>query len=103
MLPEIIIHSGLGFDCVAGFFPAAKTAVHGDHVRVSHFLQVVGRQGGTVSPATVQDEFGILVGDRRFDVAFDNAFSEMDGPRDMSGRPFAFFPDVDEYKGVFCV
>src|ERR1700704_6839834 len=39
--------------------PIADSAVHGDDVGVSHFLQVIGGQRGTESAATIEDEFGL--------------------------------------------
>ncbi len=41
---------------VASFAPIANSAVHGNDVGVSHFLQIVGGQRGAEAAATIEDE-----------------------------------------------
>src|SRR4051812_29520370 len=76
--------------------PAAPAAVHGDGVLVAHLLEIVGGKCGAESAATVQDDFLILVRDGLFDVALDDAFTEVDGAGNVSLAPLIVFADVDQ-------
>src|SRR5437660_897897 len=78
--------------------PAAPAAVHGDRVLVPHLLQIVGSESRAEAAAAVEDHFLVLVRDRGFDVAFDDAFAEVDRTLDVPLRPLAIFADVDQGK-----
>src|SRR5271167_1814120 len=54
---------------VALFAPLADSAVHGNDIRVSHLLQVIGGQRGTEPPATIKDKFSVQIGIRYLNVA----------------------------------
>src|SRR6202011_137151 len=73
-------------------------AIHGDAVRVSHFLQVIRGQRRAKAASTIKDEHRGLVGYRLLDVALDNALSKMNGAGQMASRPLAVFADVHDRK-----
>ena len=56
-------------DGETGFGPAAPAAIHRNYVCVAHFLEIVGGQGGAETAAAIEDEWGVVVRDRFFDVA----------------------------------
>jgi hypothetical protein len=82
------------------FAPIADTAVHGNHVRVAHFLQVIGRQSRTEAAAAVEDQFSFQVGILAFDIALNNAFAKVDRSGQVVGFEFAVFTYVDQNKLV---
>ena len=88
------------FHWLTGFFPATKTTVHGNHICVAHVLQIQGREGGTISAATVQHNWCIDIRDVRFDVTFDHAFAKVHGGGNMAGGKFTFLPHIDQIKGL---
>src|SRR5262245_50381733 len=88
---------------IAALAPAAVAAVHGDDVRVAHFLQVVGGEGGAITAAAVQDDRRIQIGDALFDVAFDDSLAQVDGAGKVIAGPLAFFANIDEKKSVAAI
>src|SRR5450759_3334470 len=76
--------------------PRAPTARHRRDVGVSHFLQIVRRQRGTKTAATIEYQLGVLVGNSLLDVALDNALPHVLGAARVSRRPLALLAHVDE-------
>src|SRR5450755_2253775 len=83
--------------------PAPNAAVHGEHVGVSHLLQIVGGQGGAISAAAVEDEWGVQLRYALLDIALDDALAQVDCSRQMILGVFAFFPDIHQNKLVAAV
>ncbi len=85
------------------FLPAAKAAIHRDHVGVAHVLQVLGRQGRAEAAAAIEDDRGVRVGDRLFDIPLDDSLAQMDRAGEMARLPLAVFADVDQVKRLTAV
>src|SRR5271168_161794 len=66
-------------DGEAGFGPISPAAVHGDDVAVAHFLKIVRGERGAVASAAVENHGCFLVWDGFFDVALDDAFTQVNG------------------------
>src|SRR6266705_6494535 len=62
----------------SGGNPALPSAVHRFHVGVTHFLKIFRGQRGTEAATTVQNEFALRIRHLLFDVALDDAFSQVD-------------------------
>jgi hypothetical protein len=73
--------------------PGSPAAVHGNAIRVAHFQQVIRGQGGPKTSAAIEDQRCGLVGNRDFDVGFDDALAKMNRPRQVAARPFVVFAD----------
>ena len=84
------------FQRVAPFAPVADSAVHGNDIGVSHFLQVIGGQRGAEAAATIEYEFSLQIGILALNVALDDALAQVDGSGQVVGVEFAVFADVDE-------
>ena len=80
--------------CV-GVLPRFPAAGQGEDVGVAHLLQYISGEGGPEAAAAVQDQFGRLVGDGGFDVAFDDAFTEVKGAGGVCCLPLVVFAYVD--------
>jgi hypothetical protein len=87
----------------AFFAPAPNTAVHGEHVGITHLLQIVGGQCGTVSTATIEDERRVQFRYALLDVAFDDALAQMNRSRQVIFGIFTLFPNVDQQEFVATV
>src|SRR5262249_49510909 len=68
---------------IAFVAPVADAAIHGEGIRIAHFLQVVRGQGGAKTAAAVEDDFGLRVGETRLDVALDDPFSQVGRSRQV--------------------
>src|SRR5258708_33796329 len=79
---------------VASFEPAFPAAVHGDHVFVTHFLQVVGGESRPESPAAVEHNGCRSVRNTLLYVALDDSFAEINCSGHMPASPFALFTHV---------
>src|SRR5258708_10343473 len=82
----------------AAFAPIADPAIHGNDVGVSHLWQVVGGQRGTETAATIEHEGRCEIWIFSLNVAFNDAFAQVDGSGQVVGVEFAVFADVDENK-----
>src|SRR5712692_4910091 len=91
------------FERVAPFAPIANSAVHGNDIRVSHFLQVIGGQRGAEAAATIQYERSFEIRILAFNVALDDALAQVDGSRQVVGVEFAVFTDVDKNEFLFAI
>ncbi len=68
----------------------------GFHVAVAHALGGVAGEGGAEAAAAVHEDFGILIGVEAFEIAFEDAFAQVDGFGGVAGGPFVVFADVQE-------
>jgi len=102
-LNELGAASSLFLQRVAFFTPAANSAIHGDNVTVSHYLQVIGGQGRAKTSAAIKYEFGLQVGIFGFNVALDDALPQVNGAWEVVGIEFAIFADVDENDFVAAI
>jgi hypothetical protein len=82
--------------------PSFPAAGQGEDVGVAHLLQNVGGEGGAEATPAVQNQFSGFVGDGGFDVAFDDAFAEVQGAGGVGCLPFVVFAYVDESRGLVC-
>src|SRR5580704_5581267 len=80
------------------FAPAADSAVHGEHVGVTHFLQIVGRQSGAISSAAIEHDWRIQFGYSLLNVTFYYAFAQVNRSGQMVLGVLALFPDIDQEK-----
>src|ERR1700690_3446036 len=97
-LPALVADGGKA--CLG---PAAPAAVHRDHVAVAHFLQIVCRKRGAEAAAAIKNDGGVLIGEGLLDIAFDDAFAEVNGAGEVAASPFAVFAGVyqnDLFAGV---
>src|SRR5208337_2944584 len=78
------------------FAPIADSAVHGNDIRVSHFLQVIGGQRGTEAAATIEHEFSFEIRILALNVALDDALAQVDGSGQVVGIEYAVFANVDQ-------
>src|SRR5579864_5994872 len=92
------------------FAPAANAAVHRNDVCVTHLLEIVGGKRGPKTAATIKDHLGVEFWHAGLDVAFDDAFAQVDGAGEMIFGIFAFLADVDQqnffatiHPGLNCV
>src|SRR5713226_2908470 len=85
------------------FAPASNAAVHGEHVGVAHFLQIVRSQSGAISAAAVEHDRGVHFWYAFLDIALDDALAQVNGPRQMILGLLAFFPDINQNKLVTAV
>src|SRR5713226_9024282 len=76
--------------------PIANSAVHGNDIRVPHFLQVIGGQRGAEAAATIQYERSFEIRILALNVALDDALAQVDGSRQVVGVEFGVFADVDK-------
>src|SRR6202034_149029 len=83
-------------DRESGFGPAAPAAVHGNHVAVAHFLEIVRRERRAEPAAAVEYEGRFLVRDGFLDVAFNHAFAQVNRTGDVPARPFGFLARVHD-------
>src|SRR5579863_6186316 len=83
--------------------PPAPSAVHGEHVGVTHFLEVVRGQSGPETAAAIDNNGRLGVGNLFFNVALDHALTQMNGARQVSPSPFTFFPAIDEVESFSSV
>src|SRR5580704_17358187 len=92
-----------GFRRKSRFGPGAPPAVHGNAIRVAHFLQVIRGERGTETAAAIEDQRRGLVRNRLFDVAFDHSLAEMNSARQVATRPLVVFAHIHEsefFSGV---
>src|SRR6202008_69429 len=82
----------------AGVQPALPPAIHRFDVGVTHLLEIVRGERGTEAAAAVKNELGGGIGHALLDVAFDDAFGEMNRTGQMASSPLAFFAHVNQYK-----
>jgi hypothetical protein len=61
-------------------------------------LQIIGGQRGPETAATIEDERSFEIRILSLDVAFDDAFAQVDSSGQVVGVEFAVFADVDENK-----
>src|SRR6516225_3709499 len=80
----------------SGGNPALPAAVHGFHVGVAHFLKIFRGERGTEAAAAVQNEFRLGIRHRLFDVALDDAFSQVNRPGYVSVGPLAVLASIYE-------
>ena len=94
--------SGRVGDCdgLTGVVPAANSAVHGNHIGVSHQLQIQRSQCRPKTAPAVQNQFGRVVWKLLFNIAFNHTFSEVRSSRNMPPGKFAFFPNVNQRQIV---
>ena len=85
------------------FAPAPNAAVHGEHVGVAHFLQIVRGQRGAISAAAVEDDGRVQFRHAFLDIALDDALAQVNGPRQMVFGVLAFFPDIHQNELVAAV
>src|SRR6266567_2021891 len=76
--------------------PAAHSAIHGNHIGVAHFLQVVGCHCGAESSSAIQNHWSVKVGNAAFDVALDDSFTQVNCAGQMVFGEFALFSNVNE-------
>src|SRR4029077_14453357 len=57
--------------------PAPNAAVHGEHIGITHLLQIVGGQRGAISTATIEDEGRAQFRCALLDIAFDDALAQV--------------------------
>lgn len=79
-----------------GFGPASPSTIDTYYFSISHPLKVVGSQGGAKSPTAVEKDLLVWVRNDGFDVPFDNAFAQMNGSGNVSGRKFAVFAYIHQ-------
>src|SRR5688572_26584868 len=91
-----MIGSGLGG--VTLVLPPAPAAVHGDHIRVSHLLNRIGREGAAEAAAAVKDDRRRVIRDLLFDIPLDDTFADMLGLWQVAGCVLAFLADVDDLE-----
>src|SRR5580704_458191 len=88
---------------IASFGPAAPAAIHRDHVGIAHFLQAFGCERGAEAAAAIENDRRAFIRDGFLDIAFDDAFAEVNGVGNVSAGPFAFLAGVhqdDRLAGV---
>jgi hypothetical protein len=88
---------------IAFFPPSANAAIHRDHVRVSHLLQIVGSERGAEPTTAIENHFRIELGHALFDVTLDHAFAQMNRAGQVILGKFAFFPDIDQEKFLLAI
>jgi len=88
---------------IAFVAPLADAAVHRNHVGITHFLKVVGRQRGTEAAAAIEYDFRAHVRQLLLHVALDHAFTEVDGAGKVVLGVLALFADIDEMKCLAAV
>src|SRR5580698_3607004 len=88
---------------IAFLAPVADSAVHRNHIGVTHLLQVVSGQRGTETTAAIEDHLRVEFRYTRFDVALDDALAEVNGVGKMIFREFTFFAYVDQYEFVSAI
>src|SRR5712691_13354198 len=67
----------------ACIYPSFPSAIHRFDIVVAHLLQVFRHQRGSESASAVQDQLPIRIGYLLLDVAFDDAFAQVDGAGEM--------------------
>src|ERR1700756_5793236 len=75
---------------IASFGPAAPAAIHRDHVGIAHLLQAFGCERGAEAATAIENDRRAFIRDGFLDVAFDDAFAEVNGVGNVSAGPFAF-------------
>ncbi len=88
---------------ISFFTPITNAAVHGNHIRVAHLLQVVGCQSRAKAAAAIKNHFCVQFGHLRFDVALDDASAQMNRARKMIFGELVVFADVDQQKLVAAI
>src|SRR5690348_4633146 len=83
---------------ISFFAPTANSAVHREHVGVSHFLQVVGGQSGTKSASTIEHDGGIEFGHSLLNVALDDSLSQVNRSRQVIFCVLTFLADIYQHK-----
>src|SRR5262245_9696258 len=84
------------------FLPCPPTSRHGKGFPVTHFPEAICGQRRSKSSTTVEGDFGVLFGDKLFNVTLKNPSSQVNCPRGMSILPFIIFPNVDEQEIISC-
>src|SRR2546429_3874868 len=64
-------------DRIARLPPGPHPTVHRPDVGVAHLLEALGRQGGPIPTAAIEDDLGPLVRDHRLDISLQNASPQM--------------------------
>src|SRR5438046_10174773 len=62
---------------VARLPPGPHPTVHRPDVGVAHLPEALGRQGGPIPTAALEDDLGTLVRDHRIDISLQNASHQM--------------------------
>src|ERR1700678_1564610 len=69
--------------------PIANSAVHRNHIRVTHLLQIIRSQRRPEAAATVEHNFRPQIRHAGLDVALDDALTQMDRARQVIFGEFA--------------
>jgi hypothetical protein len=83
---------------MAIFAPVANAAVHRNDVGIAHLLEIVSGKRGTESTAAIENNFRIEIWYFLLNIAFDNAFSQMDCAGEVILGVFALLAHIDQEK-----
>ena len=72
-------------------------ADEGADVAVAQLLRGVARERGAETAAAIHDELRVRVGIKFFQVAFENAFAEVNGLRGVAGGPFVVLAHIQQH------
>src|SRR5882672_11308677 len=81
---------------IAFLAPVPNPAVHRDHIGVAHLLKIVSGQRRAESSAAVENYLRIQIRHASFDVALDDAFTQMNCTGQVVLGKFAFFAHVHQ-------
>ncbi len=84
------------FDRIFCLFPTPKPAIDRNNVGVTHLLQVVGCESGTIPASTIQMEGLSLVWILRFNISLDNPLPEMNRSRNMPCSKLVILSDINQ-------
>lgn len=83
----------------AFFSPAPESALHGDYTAITHALQAVCSQSGSIASTAIENKLGVEIGKVFFDVSFQDASAQVKRPRQPTPLPFMIFADINQCKG----
>ena len=76
--------------------PAVEAAAHRDDVAIAEFAEGFRRESRAGTAGAVDDDRTLLVGDAPFDLQFEHAAGQVDGPVERAGGVLVRFPHVEE-------
>src|ERR1700736_1168499 len=82
----------------ASFLPCPPTPGHRCDVPVTHFLKTVRGKRRAESAAAVENDLRVLVGHARFDVALDDAFSQVSRTSRVTRGPLTLLTHIDDLR-----
>jgi 23S rRNA pseudouridine2605 synthase len=93
-----VLHQGVAF-----FAPAANAAVHGNHVGVAHFLQIIGSESRAKPSPAIENHLRAEIGNASLNVAFNDPLAQVHGAGKMVLGKLALFAYIDEQKAVTAI